>query len=313
MSRIDRFLVSDKVVNDWGVVGQLVGERDVSDHCPIWLEVDNNNWGPKTFIFNNEWFTFASFFPFVEKEWNAFRVEGRGDFVLKEKLRLLKERLRWWNKEEFGKIDLEVEEGVRDINLGDDRLELETEDLHLGILKDRKEATSRFWSKFRIKENMLVQKSRVKWLNEGESNRGFFHKVMKERRRYNHIGPINSPEGIKKMVNEVKEEVVRHFSNKFGRVEGVTPSLDGILFDKISEEDRGWLENPFQEDEIKEEIGGCGILKSPGPDGFSFLFIKRCWSFLRVDFLRFFDNFFEGGMLSKAGNIFFLGFDSEIF
>ncbi|XP_058769380.1 uncharacterized protein LOC131643223 [Vicia villosa] len=87
MSRIDRFLVSDKVVDDWGVVGQLVGDRD--------------------------------------KEWEGFKVEGRGDFVLKEKLRLLKDRLKWWNKEVFGRIGLEVEKGARDINLGDDRLELE--------------------------------------------------------------------------------------------------------------------------------------------------------------------------------------------
>ncbi|XP_058762988.1 uncharacterized protein LOC131636401 [Vicia villosa] len=263
ISRIDRFIVSSKVVNDWGVVGQLVGERDVSDHCPIW-------------------------------------VEGRGDYVLKEKLRLLKERLRWCNKEVFGRKDLDVEEGVKDINIGDDRLELEAEDLHLGILKNMKEATSWFWSKLRIKENMLVQKSRVKWLNECDSNNDYFHKVMKERRRHNHMGLINSSEGNMKTVKEVKEEVVRHFSSKFGGVDGVTPSLDGIVFDKISEEDRGWLESPFQDDEIKEAIGGCGISKSPGPNRFSFLFIKRCWSFLRVDFMRFFDHFFEGGELSKA-------------
>ncbi|XP_058747040.1 uncharacterized protein LOC131620033 [Vicia villosa] len=68
MSRIDRFLVSNNVINDWGVVGQLVGDRDISDHCPVWLVVDKLNWGPKPFKFNNEWFTFSSFLPFVEKE-----------------------------------------------------------------------------------------------------------------------------------------------------------------------------------------------------------------------------------------------------
>ncbi|XP_058774258.1 uncharacterized protein LOC131648524 [Vicia villosa] len=65
MSRIDRFLVADNVVSRWGVIGQLIGERDISDHCPIWLEVDNSNWGPKPFRFNNEWFSFDSFLPFV--------------------------------------------------------------------------------------------------------------------------------------------------------------------------------------------------------------------------------------------------------
>ncbi|CAI8593121.1 unnamed protein product [Vicia faba] len=89
MSRIDRFLVADNIVNRWGVVGQLIGDRDISDHCPIWLVKDDVNWGPKPFKFNNEWFSFDSFIPFVKKEWKDLNVEGKGDFVLKEKLKLL--------------------------------------------------------------------------------------------------------------------------------------------------------------------------------------------------------------------------------
>lgn len=34
-SRIDRFLLSSKAVNDWGVVGKLIGLRDISAHCPV--------------------------------------------------------------------------------------------------------------------------------------------------------------------------------------------------------------------------------------------------------------------------------------
>ena len=93
-------------------------------------------------------------------------MEGRGDFILKEKLRLLKERLRWWNKTVFSKLDLEVEEKVRAINFGDDCLEEEVVENHYDIMKNRKEASSIFWLNLRIKENMLVQKSKVKWLNE---------------------------------------------------------------------------------------------------------------------------------------------------
>lgn len=76
--------------------------------------------------------------------------------------------------EVFGRIDLEVEEGVKDINLGDTMLELEVDSLHSNIVNKRKEATARFWTKLRIKENMLVQRARLKWLNEGDSNSGFF-------------------------------------------------------------------------------------------------------------------------------------------
>ncbi|XP_058763718.1 uncharacterized protein LOC131637147 [Vicia villosa] len=123
MSRIDRFLLSHKVVNRWEVIGKMIDDRDISDHYPIWILTDKYNWGPKPFKFNNEWFLFDSFIPFVEKEWKSLKVEGRGDFVLKEKLRLLKDKLKRWNKDVFGKIDLDIEEGVNDINLADERLD----------------------------------------------------------------------------------------------------------------------------------------------------------------------------------------------
>ncbi|XP_058765391.1 uncharacterized protein LOC131638863 [Vicia villosa] len=94
-SRIDRFLVSDNTIQSWGIVGQLIGNRDVSDHCPIWLLSDKEDWGPKPFTFNNEWFFDKNFLSFVEEEWKGLDVIGRGDYVLKEKLRLIKDRLRW--------------------------------------------------------------------------------------------------------------------------------------------------------------------------------------------------------------------------
>lgn len=87
-SIIDHFLLSSDVVNRWDLVGQYIGDRDISDHYPIWLLMNKSNWHPKPFIFNNKWFYFDSFVPFVEKEWNSLMVEGIGDYVLKEKLKL---------------------------------------------------------------------------------------------------------------------------------------------------------------------------------------------------------------------------------
>ncbi|XP_058726722.1 uncharacterized protein LOC131598106 [Vicia villosa] len=128
-SRIDRFLVSNFVISSWGVVDQWIGLTDVSDHCPVRLMVDKEDWGPKPFKFNNEWFNDKSFFDFVKKEWEEIIVHGRGDFVLKEKFRLIKE-IEMVGKNVFGKIDLEIEENVKDLNVWDDRDYWE-EEVHL--------------------------------------------------------------------------------------------------------------------------------------------------------------------------------------
>ncbi|MCI12574.1 endonuclease/exonuclease/phosphatase family protein, partial [Trifolium medium] len=34
MSRSDRFLLSDGIIDNWKATGQWVGDRDISDHCP---------------------------------------------------------------------------------------------------------------------------------------------------------------------------------------------------------------------------------------------------------------------------------------
>ncbi|MCH82646.1 hypothetical protein A2U01_0003457, partial [Trifolium medium] len=49
MSRLDRFLLSDNFIAKEEVSGQWIGDRDISDHCPVWLICSNLNWGPKPF------------------------------------------------------------------------------------------------------------------------------------------------------------------------------------------------------------------------------------------------------------------------
>lgn len=42
-SLIERFLMLELVMERWGVVGQVIGQRDMFDHCPVWLTVDKEN------------------------------------------------------------------------------------------------------------------------------------------------------------------------------------------------------------------------------------------------------------------------------
>ncbi|XP_058750878.1 uncharacterized protein LOC131623901 [Vicia villosa] len=107
-----------------------------------------------------------------------------------------------------------------------------------GIMDKRREATARFWLNLRIKENMLIQKSRLKWLNNGDTNRRFFHIVMKVRRRHNFIGSINSNRGILDSVAEVKEEVFNHFEYKFRESDLYRPILEGNFGGRLSHLDR---------------------------------------------------------------------------
>ncbi|MCH91477.1 LINE-1 reverse transcriptase like, partial [Trifolium medium] len=94
MSRIDRMLASPELLEVLGGSSVWVLPRDVSDHCPLILKPSNNDWGPKPFRFNNYWLLHKNFKKVVEDGWKEQQVSGWMGFVLKEKLRGLKIKLK---------------------------------------------------------------------------------------------------------------------------------------------------------------------------------------------------------------------------
>ncbi|XP_058760649.1 uncharacterized protein LOC131633997 [Vicia villosa] len=141
MSRLDRFLVTTKLIDVWGVIDQRIGARDISDHVPIRLFCGNIDWGPKPFRFNNAWLKHEDFKLFICSEWDKLKFVGRGDFVLFEKLKALKPRIKRWNHEVFGWIDLKIEDEVGKINELDASITNNFGSSSFSLVEDRKEAT----------------------------------------------------------------------------------------------------------------------------------------------------------------------------
>ncbi|KAI5416727.1 hypothetical protein KIW84_041666 [Lathyrus oleraceus] len=269
MSILDRFLISENLILSWNIVGQIVGTRDISDHYPIWLKASSENWGPKPFKFNNCWLNHKYFARLIEEEWLSFKVLERGDFFLKEKLRMLKLSLKKWNVEVFRWIDLKVEEAVKELNVLDFRAS-NSEVLPLGYLEAKRDLASSVVSNhLNLNESFLRQKSRAIWLKEGDRNYNFFHREMRE-----------------------------EFSS--------IPVLSDVEMEYLSIFDSKLLEIAFTDEEVKIAVWIFNGSKSLGPDNFSFIFLQNCWESVKTDIVSFVLEFYSNPSLTKAATTSFI-------
>lgn len=107
-SRLDIFLVNNAWLGRWPNTIQKGLPRSVSNHCPITLKVKPVDWGLKPFRIINAWREHEDFRELVENSWKEADVTGWEGFVMKEKLKIIKDKLKQWNKGVFGEIDENV-------------------------------------------------------------------------------------------------------------------------------------------------------------------------------------------------------------
>ncbi|KAK2420957.1 hypothetical protein QL285_031635 [Trifolium repens] len=145
---------------------------------------------------------------FVKETWENLSIQGKKEFIIKEKFKRLKESLKKWNKEVFGIIDLNINKTVKDLNEVEDLLANRTDDSALNT----KDLAKQLWEQLYFKESLIQQKSRSKWIQEGDSNTRYFHARLKGRRRRNQIVSLKKGDNWIQGVDNIKTEATNHFS-----------------------------------------------------------------------------------------------------
>ena len=255
------------------------------------------------------WFLDNNFMNLIENWWNEETPKGSKMFTFVSKMKHIKLRILEWNKKHFRNIfkeKLEIEEELNKLNSEIIKNGMNNESYHLekDLLLKQEDILAKeevFWR----------QKSREKWLNEGDQNTKFFHNSTIANRAFKSITKISDGVGnLTDKPNQIAEIMVDHFHKILNNFESSNKTAqDKMLMtipSLITVEDNKSLNKPISLDEVKSAIFSMNPDKSPGPDGFQAFFFQKCWDIIGIDLWKALEAMRNGGSLLSEINFTFL-------
>jgi hypothetical protein len=154
--------------------------------------------------------------------------------------------------------------------------------------KQEIQMTQEWEARCQQEETPWRQKSRIRWLKEGERNAKFFHRTTIARRSHNKILKIRDQDGIKRESHqEIENTLVNHFQgiaqepnqNRSEAIQRIIQHIPKL----ITEDQNIGLSKPITKEEIDEVVQKMPNGKAPGPDGFIVELFKACWEVIKHD------------------------------
>lgn len=214
--------------------------------------------------------------------WFSTSIVGSDMFRVSKKLKMLKNPIRSFNKDNYSNLEKRAEEASTDLSkIQNDLLNSPSAALAL----QEAEAQCKLGILLKAEQVFLYQRANISWLEVGDCGSHYFHKLMATRRAQNHIHILFGPSGDRfENRQAIHDHCVDHFSEFLG-VPDSPPLFDPhdlslLLNFQCSNSQRIRLEEDFTSEDIKEAFFSLPRNKSCGPDGFSSEFFMGCWSII---------------------------------
>ena len=154
-------------------------------------------------------------------------------------------------------------------------LALESRGLSVVEREEKSSLTWKMWQLLKAKECSILQKSRVKWLKEGDKNSAFFHSVVASRNRRNCMSKIIFDNQVFEDPELLKNVAASFFQKHYEQDWVGRPTMSQLEFNTISHSQCSLLESAFTESEVLETLNTCDGSRAPGPNGFNLNFFKK--------------------------------------
>jgi hypothetical protein len=254
---------------------------EVSDHSPMVVAISTNV--PKAFIFRfeNYWLMREDFNEVFLENWLPTSEGLDKAKSLTRKLKKLRAALKAWSSK-FSNLKKTISNNSLALQF-------------LDSLEEYRDLSIEEWNfKVVVRENLLalleqqiiywMQRGSIKWATMGDAGTKFFHANATIRHRGNLITNLKDDTGNVVTSHVDKDNLIwESFKQRIGNSD-----FKHMLFDlsSIIQQHNGLdsIEDPFSTEEIDKVVKQLPNNKSPGSDGFSNEFIKKCWSTIKSDF-----------------------------
>ena len=231
-------------------------------------------------------------------------VRGSASFRLATKLKEMKQKIKVWNRDVFGRLKVNKKSALQQVEYWDG---VESERILLeGEIELKKEAKETYKKWVLLEETHWRQLSRELWLKEGDKNIGFFHRMANAHRRNNSLDRIKINKVWLTEEQEVREGIVNAFQQLLSEEPGWRVDIGGLHLHRLSFQEAENLELPFSKEEIHFALLEMNGDKAPGPDGFTVAFWQACWDFVKEEILELFKEFYDQSTFTKSLNATFL-------
>ena len=181
-SKLDRFLISEEIVDALPDIRITALDRRWSDHTPILLHESKSDFGPSPFKLYNSWLLRDGFDDVIKSTWSSMEanIDGR-NLKSHEKLRYLKASIKQWHVNVRNNDRNKKQEAWNELKNIEKRIDDGTA---CEIDRDNRIKLLQVIDKFdNLEAHDLIQKAHIKWDIEGDDNSKFFHRLIKHKRR----------------------------------------------------------------------------------------------------------------------------------
>ena len=250
----------------------------------------------KRFQFDKRWIQQEDVEGVVKKAW-SIHCEGTRWFKVKQKIRNCTVELLKWSSSKKGNSLEKIKWCKKQID-----------DIKTSTTENKKQQVQEMkWQlkkAYEDEEAYWNQKSRLRWLKEGDKNTQFFHATVKGRRKRNKIQNLRMANGEwTANEDELGKEVANYYKDLFkssatGELEVILDGIPVTITEQINKE----LTKKVDENEIKSAFFSMDPNKAPGSDGMSPLFFQKFWSIIKKDLVNAIQGFFHHSVILKAIN-----------